>query len=290
MSAVGLFASPARADTCGPVPGFEAVFPVPGSTEVPPNGLVRVRYPLGGVRTDPLEVTVDGEPVEGVTCPIDSSCPFPGDPATGNRELSFEPAISYLPSNATVEAVGIDTDGRPFRWTFETGDERDVSAPDLQPVEDIEWAWLGSGPDDDPCGPEGLVRYQVSLWLPPAPDDLVDRENVEYKVFRTNGPGVSEGQSVLEGAAVDDGSGDLVEARIYLPNEPQYARKLCFSVAANDLRPLEGFAGSAEKRCVTLEEGPFFQSICSATPGRAAPGLAAALPLFAALTLVRRRS
>ena len=45
MTALGAaLPGPARADTCGPVPGFEALFPVPGSTSVPPNGKVWVDH------------------------------------------------------------------------------------------------------------------------------------------------------------------------------------------------------------------------------------------------------
>jgi len=276
-----LAAAPAHADTCGPVRGFEAVFPVPDSTGVPPEGKVRVRYALGETRSDPIVVRVDGEVVEGVTCPLDDSCP--GSASLGNRELTFEPALSFLPQNAEVEATATDADGDAFTWTFETGDARDVDPPTVEPATSIDWQWLGAGPDDDPCGPEGLVRYQITLELPPA-EDQVGRENLEYDVFRLNGPGV-DGAPVLEGIALDDGSGQSVEARVYLPTSHEYARRLCFSVGVLDLSG--NFTSGQNERCVRLEEGPFFRS-CAAAPG--APGHAWGILAVAAVATRRRKS
>jgi hypothetical protein len=285
VTAAGLLpASPARADTCGPLAGFEAVFPVPGSTQVPPNGKVRVRYAAGGVHEDPIAVTANGEPVEGVTCPLDDSCP--GNAAEGNRELTFEPALSFLPENASIDATATDEDGHSVRWSFETGRVRDTDPPVLGPVETIDWDWLGNGPDDDPCGPQGLVRYQVSLSLPPA-EDVVGRENVEYELFRLNGPDVVGGAPVLDAIALDDGRARRVEVRDYLAADSKWARRLCFSVGALDLAG--NFTSGQNERCVHLREGPFFRS-CSATPGAVGGGAGVGvLGIFAALAHWRRR-
>jgi len=277
---------PAAADTCGPADGIEAALPADGSVRVPVNSRVRVRYPLGeDVVEQPLEVTADGEPVEGITCPLDESCP--GSASQGARELRFEPALARLPSNATIEV----TAGRPgtdFTWSFETGDARDTEPPEAQPIERARWEWLGDGADDDPCGPgDDLVRYQISLFVPPAYDAEVSRENVEYLVFRTNGPDVDD--PILEGISLDDGDGSLVEARVYLPAEEKYARTICFSVAAVDVA---GNSSGQFEDCMRLEEGPFFRS-CSTSPGSSGTTwttFAGGIVLVAAMTWGRRRS
>lgn len=254
--AVAVLARPARAQAqcdAGPAPGVEGTlrdtFPADLGTNVPTDGLVRLRYEV----RPPSPATVCVRPRDADGC-MAGRASIVGDEVIWQSAARLDPGTDYVASFS-------DTVGGSSVIRFRTGSGPSTAPPRFGGLSAVTIA----GDAEDPCDPGAVdltVRFERAQR---AFGDVTWPDiDIEYVLFVTRGEGVS-GPRVIERARVQgSGAATDVSAQRTVRIPSALARgPLCLMMQAVD--PTGRADGNAVERCVNPASGNYFAG-CDAAP------------------------
>lgn len=250
-------------------------FPADLGTDVPTDGIVRLRYVVRP--PTPATLCVRRRDAEGC---LDGRASVLGDEVIWHAAVPFEPLTDYVASFADVV-------GGANLIRFRTARGPSTSPPPFQGLTSAVLA----GDADDPCDPGAVditVRFDRAQRSTSLGDVGWPDTDIEYVLFVTRGEGIA-GPRVLERARIQGSgfSGDRGAQRTVRVPGTLARGPMCLVMRAVD--PNGRTDGNSVERCVNPSVGNYFAG-CRSAPTRGAPPPWSALCILGALALRRRFS
>lgn len=268
--------------TCLAPPSFDVEFTprVGGQEPVTRDSPVFVRYPrdLGAANPSELFVELNKSPVtcaagDGACCAgavdpccegpdagccpdAESACRVAGEPVRYPGQanvLVFEPA-AQLDSQRRYQGEVLTLDGAPRQFNFTTSDRVDTGPPQW-PNPDVE---LSAQQQTEECG-----EARIDVVFNVATDDG-PLGSIQYFVFQTAGVELSAPRLVARITA-PQGDGKISSSFLIPPEQAE--EPVCVSVEVMD--GVGNILAAGGESCVDPFADPYFDSLCSASPGAA---------------------